>query len=608
MFLSLLAATGPQGLGPLGLNPLWIVVIGIATVLTLMIALRLNAFLALIIAALTVAILAGKGPDAIKPVYKALGSTAGDIAIVIAMASIIGKCMLDSGSADKIVASTLKITGKKFAAVGMLFCGFLLGIPVFFDTVFFLLVPLARSLYRQTGKGYITFVMAICAGGAATHTLVPPTPGPLLVANQLGIDTGMMILVGLLVAAPTAAISLGVCFFLDRINSVPTSVRESLDQSTQVDDKLVRQVPLWLACLPILLPVLLISMATIVTSYADAEDRAKLKQDQIRDFPALVAAFQLGDRPEQRALAALQALPRFPAEAKALLAQQAGTSPKSDWTDAEKTTLIDGINNSLLDRSWYSEDKFLGVKLSDAAKGLLTEDRARLQRGDLRRLNRLLLESVAGDSIQPHAWDSPRRQWANRVSLFGSAHFALLLSALIAMATTAWARKLTLKQLARDTELGLVDAGVIILITAAGGAFGLMLRDSGVKDAMNELFAIGTAKGPMLLLMAWAIAAILKVAQGSSTVAMIVGSSVVAAMLPSLEPQALGFHPAYLGTAIGGGSLVGSWMNDSGFWVVAKMSDMSDGQTLRTWTPLLASLGALALLFSILFSTIMPLV
>ena len=72
----------------------------------------------------------------------------------------------------------------------------MLGVPVFFDTVFYLLVPLARSLYRRTGGHYLLYILAIGAGGAITHTLVPPTPGPLAMAAELKVDLGWMIMIG----------------------------------------------------------------------------------------------------------------------------------------------------------------------------------------------------------------------------------------------------------------------------------------------------------------------------------------------------------------------------------------------------------------------------
>src|SRR5690606_11805453 len=130
------------------------------------------------------------------------------IGIVIAMAAIIGKCMLDSGAADRIVRWAVSLTGQSKASVGLMGSGFLLAIPVFFDTVFYLLVPLARSLHRQTQKHYLRYLMAIATGGAITHTLVPPTPGPLLVSANLGVEIGLMMIVGVLVALPSAIIGL----------------------------------------------------------------------------------------------------------------------------------------------------------------------------------------------------------------------------------------------------------------------------------------------------------------------------------------------------------------------------------------------------------------
>src|SRR5690606_18590918 len=103
-------------------------------------------------------------------------------------------------------------------------------------------------------------------------------------------------------------------------------------------------------------------------------------------------------------------------------------------------------------------------------------------------------------------------------------------------------------------------------ITAGGGAFGRMLSVAGVGEAIENLFPKGTgaSAGMLFLTLGFLLSMVLKVAQGSSTVAMITA----AGMLTSLaDPQILGFHQVYLATAIGGGSLVGSWMNDSGFWV-----------------------------------------
>src|SRR5690606_10616112 len=135
--------------------------------------LRVNAFLALIISAIIVSLLAPGSIDIkIQRVADAFGSAAGSIAIVIALAAIIGECMMLSGAADRIVQAFLKLLGEKRTPWALMGSGYVLAVPVFFDTVFYLLVPLARSLYRRTGQHYLLSLLAIAAGGAITHTLV----------------------------------------------------------------------------------------------------------------------------------------------------------------------------------------------------------------------------------------------------------------------------------------------------------------------------------------------------------------------------------------------------------------------------------------------------
>ena len=102
------------------------------------------------------------------------------------------------------------------------------------------------------------------------------------------------------------------------------------------------------------------------------------------------------------------------------------------------------------------------------------------------------------------------------------------------------------------------------------------------------------------------MAALLKVAQGSSTTAMITVSAMMASF--GLSETDLGFNMVYICTAIGAGSCIGSWMNDSGFWIVAKMSGLSETEALKTWTPMLALLGVVSLAMTILLSKTLPLI
>ena len=165
---------------------------------------------------------------------------------------------------------------------------------------------------------------------------------------------------------------------------------------------------------------------------------------------------------------------------------------------------------------------------------------------------------------------------------------------------------LTLLELGKTTETALMSGGVIILITAAGGAFGLMLKEAGVKDSVVGLVGEGGQNlGLVMLCVGFGVAAVMKTAQGSSTVAMITTSSMVAAM--GVSQGMLGFHPVFLAVAIGCGSLVGSWMNDSGFWIFARMSVLTETEALKTWTILLSILGTVAFGLTLLAARLLPL-
>ena len=196
-------------------------------------------------------------------VASGFGSTAGSIGILIAMASIIGKCLLDSGAADRIVRTALAKFGEKFAPLSFVLSGFLLGVPVFFDTVFYLMIPLGKAMQLRTGRNYLLFVLTIVAGATMAHSLVPPTPGPLVVAEELGVDIGTMILAGCVVGFFTAGFGyLYASLFANRRWTLP--LRETSDFSMKDLDELTNRdeselPPFWLSILPITLPVVLIA-------------------------------------------------------------------------------------------------------------------------------------------------------------------------------------------------------------------------------------------------------------------------------------------------------------------------------------------------------------
>ena len=148
----------------------------------------------------------------------------------------------------------------------------------------------------------------------------------------------------------------------------------------------------------------------------------------------------------------------------------------------------------------------------------------------------------------------------------------------------------------------LETAGLIILITAAGGAFGAMIKLAGIGDAIAGL---SSRIGLSYILLAYFIAALMKTAQGSGTVSMITTTGMMASVIG--DGTSLTYHPIYIYLAIGCGSGMISWMNDSGFWVVCKLSGMTEKETLKTWTLSLAVISIAGLALTMLVSAILPL-
>ena len=205
----------------------------------------------------------------ISRVTGAFGKACGSLGILIAMAAIIGKCLLDSGGAERIIRSALGLLGEKRAPLAFTGSGFLLGTPVFFDTVFYLMIPLGKALATRFRENYGLYIMTIVAGATMAHSLVPPTPGPLFVAVQLDVDLGLMIIMGLVVGSVACATGYIYAKFVNGhkkwhvpLRDSPDSPLAKLEEIVQREDKSLP--PLGLALLPVLLPIALIAGNTIL--------------------------------------------------------------------------------------------------------------------------------------------------------------------------------------------------------------------------------------------------------------------------------------------------------------------------------------------------------
>jgi GntP family gluconate:H+ symporter len=343
--------------------------------------------------------------------------------------------------------------------------GFVLSIPVFFDTVFYLLIPLARSMYRRTGRDYAKYVMAIGAGGVATHSLVPPTPGPLVTAANLGVDLGTMMMIGLAAALPASLAGMVAAVRINARMPIPMrGVGEAVEAESPPDDHLPGLLP---SLLPIVVPVALIAANTIVQAV------------------------------------------------------------------------------------------------------------------------------------------SPDAPLAGITAVIGHPSLAMLIATVIALWLFLRRRRPSGEQVTRQVESSLMSGGLIILITAAGGAFGAMLQAAQIGPAIQDLFSTGPGgSGFALLALGFGVACLLKFAQGSSTVSMITTSAMLSAIV---TPDSLGFHPVYLAAAVGSGAMVGSWMNDSGFWIISKMGALTEVETLKTWTVVAAAVGCGGFLATLVLAALLPL-
>ncbi|MBT5378811.1 MAG: hypothetical protein HOL08_07135 [Opitutae bacterium] len=407
---------------------------------------------------------------------RGFGDTAGGIGLVIALAAIIGTCMMGSGAADRVVRGLLNTFGEQRSGIVLLLSGFLLSIPVFFDTVFFLLIPLARALSLRTGKSYTLYVIAMAGAGAITHSMVPPTPGPLMIADGLDIELGVAMMAGLAASILPAWLVLIMAKSFDKKLNIPMRDAPGISSKElqSIVDKKDNELPgLFMASIPVAFPVVVISLVSIL---------------------------------------------------KLANATSGGFFP-------------------------YLE--FLG---------------------------------------QPN------------IAMLIAAGFAILTYAQQLIKNDSSLQGKLSRKLGEKLEAPLQTAGVIILITGAGGAFGGMIRLAGVGETIEGL---ATSYNISYILLAWLATAVVRIAQGSATVAMITGVGLMSAVIG--DGSMLDYHPLYVFLAIGFGSITLSWMNDSGFWVVQRLSGFTEKETLKTWSVLLTAIAVLGLAQTLVFSKILPL-
>ena len=381
-----------------------------------------------------------------------MGGTLGFVAIVVGLGAILGQLLEESGGIEKIANVLIEKFGASNVQWSLGLTGFLVAIPVFFDVAFIILAPLIYGLAQRSGRSLLYYAVPLLAGLAVTHSFIPPTPGPIAVAELIGADLGWVILFGAITGIPAMLLG-GPMFGRFIAKRIPVPVPSTYLSPNTTEHKSSLTFSHVMAV--VLLPLVLIMMSTI-SPFIFAQDAMLLSVFQFIGHPFVALSL---------AVLLAMGLVKFKCE--------------------------------------YSKQKILNI--------------------------------------------------ANK---------------------------------------GLEPAGIIILITGAGGAFKQLLVDSGVGKMLGELFI--STNMPILFL-AFSIAAVTRIAQGSATVAMITAAGLVA---PILELKDVG--GAMLGLmviAISSGATILSHVNDSGFWLVSRYLGMDEKDTLKSWT-VLSTIVAIVGLFS----------
>lgn len=421
-----LVVSGPQILIGLGL--------GITLLIFMMLKTKVHPFLAMIISASITGLVGGMpAGDVVNSITTGFGNTLGSIGIIIGFGVMMGEIFEVSGAAKKMAQIFVEKLGKGREELALAITGFLVSIPIFCDSGFVILSPLAKSISRNTKKSVISLGLSLALGLVITHTLVPPTPGPVGVAGIYGANVGTTLLLGIVCAIPMTLVGLLYAKYIGKKQyKVPSEDGES---------------------------------------YLTSEDLGSIAYDE--------AAATLIGTEEVLPSAVMSFMPIF---VPIILILMKTVTTQMGLTGGA----IEVIN-------------FLGAPVIAVGLGLI-----------------IAIYGLGKDQDK--------------------------------------------KEITNTMEKGIKSAGVIMLVTGAGGALGMIIRDSGAGDYIAGLIA-NTALPAVVI--PFAISSIVRLIQGSGTVAMTTAASVTAPMMATL-----GLSPELAVLSACMGSLVFSHFNDSYFWVV----------------------------------------
>ncbi|MFB4210550.1 GntP family permease [Shouchella sp. JSM 1781072] len=274
--------------------------IAIVVLIFLVVKTKVHVFLALIIAASITGLVGGMTPTAVvDAITEGFGNTLGSIAIVIGFGVMMGRILEVSGAAERLAYTVVKWLGKRKEEWAMAVTGYIVSIPIFVDSAFIILSPLAKALSKKTGRSIVTLAIALAGGAVVIHSAVPPTPGPLGVAGIFGIDIGWMIITGMLFGIPIViSMVLYAKWLGKRIYQLPSDdgldwIRPEKEVTIEewMEEKESKDLPSLLrSALPIFVPVFLIFLNTTTS----AMELSGMWVEYVQFFGAPIIAVGIG--------------------------------------------------------------------------------------------------------------------------------------------------------------------------------------------------------------------------------------------------------------------------------------------------------------------------
>jgi Gnt-I system high-affinity gluconate transporter len=240
--------------------PLFIVILGICLLLFLILVVKFNSFLSFVIVSLAVALAEGMALDkAVISIENGIGNTMGFLVLILGFGSMLGKLVSESGAAQKITSRLVNAFGLKHIQLALMLTGFIVGVSLFYDVGFFIMIPLVFTVAASTGLPLLYVGLPMLASLSVTHGYLPPHPAPTAIVTMFHADMGKTLVYGIIVAIPAIFISGPLLSkALSKIEAKP--LQEFLNQKTLTDEEMPG---FWISFFSALLPVILISTATI---------------------------------------------------------------------------------------------------------------------------------------------------------------------------------------------------------------------------------------------------------------------------------------------------------------------------------------------------------